>query len=54
MGFLTDFPAQELGLYFFSITVAATVDFSVSRIGPIVTLLLLVDHLGTIRDTIKS
>ena len=34
--------------------VAATVDFMVSRICPIAPLLLLLDHYGPIRDTIKS
>ena len=33
---------------------AATLDFIVSRIGPIAPLLLLVDHFETIQDTIKS
>ena len=33
---------------------AATVDFMVSRIGPIAPLLLLVAHYGPICDTIKS
>ena len=32
----------------------ATIDFIVSRIGPITPLLLLLDHFGPIRDTIKS
>ena len=37
-----------------SIPVAATVNFKVSRIGPIAPLLILVGHFGLIRDTIKS
>jgi len=32
----------------------ATIDFIVSRIGPIVPSLLLEDHFGPIRDAIKS
>ena len=39
---------------FFFICVAATVDFMVSRISPFSPLLLLVDHFGPIRDTIRS
>ena len=36
------------------IPVAAKVDFEVSRIDPIASLPLLVDHFGPIRDTIES
>ena len=35
-----------------SISVATTVDSMVSRIGPIASSLLLLDHLGPIRDDI--
>ena len=33
---------------------ATTVDLMVSRIGPVETLLLLIYHIGQIRETIKS
>ena len=38
---------------FLSIHVAATLDFVVSKIGTIAPLLLLLDHFGAIRNTIK-
>ena len=40
--------------FIFSIPVAATVGFLVSRVGPIAPLLFLVDHVRSIRDTIES
>ena len=50
-------PAQEYGLrwaLFFFILVAAKIYFFVSRIGPIMPLLLLVEPFEPIRDTIES
>ena len=62
MGFFTDSwvstvpsPAQKYGLMFYisSIPEATTVEFIVSRIGPILPLLYLVDYFEPIFDTIK-
>ena len=38
----------------YSITVAATLDFMLSRIGPISPILLQVDHFGPINNIIES
>ena len=46
------FSDQEYGL--FSILVAVAFDFILSRIGPIASLPLLIDHFTLIRDFIKS
>ena len=43
-----------LSVFHFTISVAATVDLMMSRIGPIAPLLLLVDYFGPICYTIKS
>mgnify|MGYP001203604741 CR=1 FL=1 len=43
---------HTVSVYFFSISLAATVDLRVSRIGSIAQFLLLVEDFGPIRDTI--
>ena len=51
-------PTQEYGLFkavlILSFPVAATVDLMVSRIGIIAPLLIVLDHFGPIRTTLKS